>query len=327
MQAHEILHHEFKFHAKYGRRLNTENNISSTDSMKQHENQVSRFSHASNVKPSDATMPKKTIEQQQCTIPKPSYVKGVSLYMKDKKEMLIPSYNQEDNNEKQSVPGQGCLSGSNPTVDRRFHEDNPQKPIESRLHANEADGIRQPQANLNIIRLNQAQEESLRRQKEREQTEDREREKLKFLKKLEDQERQKIITQYLQQVYSQYGQQDSSHSTIKATTPNSRTFKVSKKGRAYSVVTHPAEKLRSAGVTRVTVTKPTPIVHSAARGSQGEKKLVFRPQPDLKGDNGVRFVNEWNNNLFTEYINSSDGDTAAGKENDKLNVSATILFL
>ena len=240
--------------------------------------------------------------------------------------MLIPSYKQDENNEKQSIPGQGLLSGSSPTVDRRSHENNPQKPTESRIHANEADGIRQPQANLNIKRLNQAQEESLKRQKEKEQTEDREREKLKFLKKLEDQERQKIITEYLQQVYSQYGQQDSSHSTTKATEPNPRTFKVSKQGRVYSVVTHSAEK-PIAGVTRVTVTKPTPILHSAARGSQVEKKLVFRPQPDTKGENGVRFVNEWNNNVFTEYINSSDGDTAEGKENDKLNVSAKILFL
>ena len=54
--------------------------------------------------------------------------------------------------------------------------------------------------------LDPRQEESLRRQTEREDIENRENEKIDFLKKLEDQGRQKMISEYLQVMYAQYGQ-------------------------------------------------------------------------------------------------------------------------
>ena len=53
--------------------------------------------------------------------------------------------------------------------------------------------------------LDPRQEESLRRQKEKEDSENREKEKIDFLKKLEDQGRQKMISEYLQLMYAQYG--------------------------------------------------------------------------------------------------------------------------
>ena len=167
--------------------------------------------------------------------------------------------------------------------------------------------------------MNPKQEESLKRQKEKELSDDHEREKVKFLKELEDQKRQKMITEYLQHVYSQYGQQPSPQATSKKTEPNLRTYKVSKQGRVYSVVTRPAEKPGS-DVPQV-ITKPTPILHQAARGVQGDKKISFRPQPGAKGANGVRFFNDWNNSVFTEYINSPHGDTVDGNEKDKLQVN------
>ena len=323
MQAQEILQHESKFHAKYGRRLNAENSTSNADSSKQQENQVSRFSRVSTATPTNFSIPKKTNQQQ--IVLKPDYLKGVGLH-RDQGEILISGFKREENIEKRAATCPGGLEGSNPSVDRRLREDNPikdkdnlEKLHESPIQANEADSLKPATPTRVDSRLSPKQEESLKRQKEKEETEDREREKVKFLKNLEDQERQKIITEYLQHVYSQHGEQPSSHTMNKKAEQNSRTFKVSKQGRVYSVLTRQAEKPGSGEIQ--VVTKPMPILHAAARNSQGEKKVVFRPQQSV---DSMRFFNDWTNNVLTEYINSSDGcdsNATDGKEKDKLLVS------
>lgn len=152
--------------------------------------------------------------------------------------------------------------------------------------------------------LDPRQEESLRRQTEKEDIENRENEKIDFLKKLEDQGRQKMISEYLQVMYAQYGQTTPVNNAQTKPEPNSRTFKVSKQGRIYPVGTRSTVAKRSGSGSLQDNTKPTPILHSAVRGVQGDKKIIFKPQPGEKGKNGVRFVNDWNNDLFTEYINS-----------------------
>ena len=316
MQAQEILQHESKFHAKYGRRLNVENITSNADSSKQQENQVSRFSHVSTVTPTNFSIPKKTNEQQ--IVLKPDYLKGIGLH-RDQGEILISGFKREENIEKRAATYPGGLEGSNLSVDRRLREDNPikdkdnlEKLHESPIQANEADSLKPATPTRVDSRLSPKQEESLKRQKEKEETEDREREKVKFLKNLEDQERQKIITEYLQHVYSQHGEQPSSHTMNKKAEQNSRTFKVSKQGRVYSVLTRQAEKPGSGEIQ--VVTKPMPILHAAARNSQGEKKVV----------DSMRFFNDWTNSMLTEYINSSDGcdsNATNRKEKDKLLVS------
>ena len=297
--------------------------MSNADSSKQHENQVSRFSHVSTVTPTNFSIPKKTNKQQlEITIPRPGYLKGVSLH-RDQREMLLSGLKREENIEKQAATRAGCLEGSNQSVERGLHEDNPiegknnlEKLHESPIQTNEPDSLESATPTRNDSRLSPKQEESLKRQKEKDETEEREREKVKFLKNLEDQERQKIITEYLQHVYSQHGQQSSHHTTNKKEEKISRTFKVSKQGRVYSVVTRQAEKPGSDEIQ--VITKPMPILHAATRNAQGEKKVVFRPQQSV--DN-VRFFNEWTNSVLTEYINSSDSDVVDGKEKDKLLVS------
>lgn len=317
MQAQEILQHESKFHAKYGRRLSTEastSNASNADLNKQLENQASRYSHANTATTTNIPVPKKANEQQ-LGIPKPGYLKGVSLQSRDQREVLACGFKREENVEKQDESSHDHLVGPNPSAERSSHDDNPTNAdLEGRSSVN-------PESRVIETRLKPKQEESLKRQKEKEQTDGYERERVKFLKELEDQERQKIVTEYLQHVYSQYGQSSPSPhagSNKKAGEFNTRSFKVSKQGRVYSVVTRPPDK-HSPDVPQV-ITKPAPILHQAARNPQGDKKIAFRAQPGVKGANGVRFFNEWNNSVFTDYINSSDNSTAMGRQKDKIQV-------
>ena len=330
MQAQEILQHESKFQIKYGRKLNAvEISTSNTDSNKFSDNQVSRLDNASNSKPASVPVPKKS-NKQQYNIRKPGYLKGVKLHG-DQREIILAGVKREVVFEKQAAPSQDRLVGTNPSAERGYNEESTikkesEKGNEIQLHS--IDGLSRqtrpsPEAGFNHptpeTRLNPKQEESLKRQKEKEQTENHQREKKKFLKELEDQERQKMITEYLQHVYSQYGQSQPSPRAVNKPELNLRTYKVSQQGRVYSVTTRPAEKPGSEA-PRV-IPRPTSILHQAAKGAQEDKKIVFKTQTGVKATNSVRFVNDWNKSVFTEYINSSNVDTTDGKkEEDKLQV-------
>ena len=330
MQAQEILQHESKFQIKYGRKLNAvEISTSNTDSNKFSDNQVSRLDNASNSKPASVLVPKKS-NKQQYNIRKPGYLKGVKLHG-DQREIILAGVKREVVFEKQAAPSQDRLVGTNPSAERGYNEESKikkesEKGNEIQLHS--IDGLSRPtrpspEAGFNHptpeTRLHPKQEESLKRQKEKEQTENHQREKKKFLKELEDQERQKMITEYLQHVYSQYGQSQPSPRAVNKPELNLRTYKVSKQGRVYSVTTRPAEKPGSEA-PRV-IPGPTSILHQAAKGAQEDKKIAFKTQTGVKATNSVRFVNDWNNSVFIEYINSSNVDTTDGtKEEDKLQV-------
>lgn len=329
MQAQEILQHESKFQLKYGRKLNAaEISTSNTDSNESSDNQVSRLDNANNSTHASVPVAKKS-NKQQYNISKPGYLKGVKLHG-DQSEIILAGVKREVISEKQAAPSQDRLVGPNTSAERGYNEESKienesEKGNEIQVHSTDVlsrPTRPSPEASFNHptpeTRLNPKQEESLKRQKEKEQTENHEREKKKFLKELEDQERQKMITEYLQHVYSQYGQSQPSPRAVNKPELNPRTYKVSKQGRVYSVTTRPAEK-PGPDVPRV-ITRPTPILHQAAKGAQGDKKIAFKTQTGVKATNGVRFVNDWNNSVFTEYINSSDVDTTDGKEEDKLQV-------
>ncbi|KAL9980414.1 hypothetical protein ACROYT_G009002 [Oculina patagonica] len=204
---------------------------------------------------------------------------------------------------------------SNPSVERSLYDDNPTNADRDKVESTEVESTDQ-ESRVMEIRLKPKQEESLKRQKEKEQTEGHERERVKFLKELEDQERQKIIAEYLQHVYSQYGKPTSPRAGNKKSEHNTRAYTVSKQGRVCSVGTRQTEE-HNPDVPQV-VTRPAPIWHQTARGSPGDKKISFRAKQGITGTNGVRFFNEWNNSLFTEYINSPGGEGETGKEKDKL---------
>lgn len=325
MQAQEILQHESKFHTKYGKKLNAaETSTINTVSNKFPDNQVSRLDNTSNSTPASVPLPKKS-NKQQYNIPKPGYLKGVSL-QGDQREIILAGVKREVIFEKQAASNQNCLVGPNPSAERGYNEESTIKEESEKgneIQVYSIDDLSRPTRPSPEVshptsetRLIPKQEESLKRQKEKEQTENYEREKKKFLKELEDQERQKMITEYLQHVYSQYGQIQRSSLAVNKPQVNPRTYKVSKQGRA--VTTRPAVKPGS-DAPRVT-TRPTSILHQAARGTQGDKKIAFKPQTGVKAANGVRFCNDWNNSVFTEYINSSDVYTTDGKEKDKLQV-------
>ena len=329
MQAQEILQHESKFQLKYGRKLNAaEISTSNTDSNKSSDNQVSRLDNASNSTHASVPVAKKS-NKQQYNIPKPGYLKGVKLHG-DQREIILDGVKQEIIFEKQAAPSQDRLVGPNLSAERGYNEESKIKNESEKGNEIQVHSIDilprptrpSPEAGFNHptpeTRLNPKQEESLKRQKEKEQTENHEREKKKFLKELEDQQRQKMIAEYLQHVYSQYGRSQPSPRAVNKPELNPRTYKVSKRGRVYSAITRPAEKPGS-DAPRV-ITRPTSILHQASKGAQGDKKIVFKTQTGAKATNGVRFVNDWNNSVFTEYINSSDVDTTDGKENDKLQV-------
>jgi len=310
MQAQEVLQHESKFHAKYGRRLSTDvsaNNMSNANSDKQTENQAPSFSHASTGR---ATV-------QQLSIARPGHGKAEGL-KRDQRESTVCDVKREENIEKQDHTSHDQLLAPYLSAARSSaYDDNPtdadQDAVESGrkgLCINEENRVIEAQ-------LKPKQEESLKRQKEKEQTEGHERVRAKFLKELEDKERQKIITEYLKHVYSHHGQ--TPQTANKKGEHDTGSYKVSRQGRVYSTITRPQDE-HNPDVPHV-ITSPAPIWHQTARGSQGDKKISFRAKQGVTGTNGVRFFNEWNNSLFTDYINSSDGDAEVEKERDKLQVN------
>ena len=311
MQAQEILQHESKFHAKYGRRLNTDasaGNVCNADSDKQTENKASRLGHASTHTSSNAVQ-KKGAAAKQLSIAKPGQVKGVGL-KRYQGETIVGDVKRDENIEKQDESSHDQILAPYPSTARSLRDDNPSDADLDTVESGQRGRSCINEENRVIeARLKPKQEESLKRQKEKELIEGYERERVKFLKELEDQERQKIITEYLQHVYSHHGQTPS---------PQTGNKKVSKQGRKYPSVLRPQEQ-HDRDVPQV-ITSPAPIWHQTTRGSQGDKKISFRPQQRGAGINGVRYFNEWNNSLFTDYINSSDGDAETGKGKDKIQV-------
>ena len=323
-QAQDIIQYESKFHAKYGRKSGAETTTSITQPASPIEKPKLHCVHGGSrcVTPSSPVSVPKKGREQHCVIPDPGYVKGVSL-QKDNAGLTELHSQREENNENRTVLCVCSDVGLNQSADWSLRENNKGKFGE--LHEY---NVRQLGEASNYPKharaLDSRQEESLRRQKEKEDSENREKEKIDFLKKLEDQGRQKMISEYLQLMYAQYGQTTPVNNAQTKPEPNSRTYKVSKQGRVYPVGTRSTVAKRSGSGSLQVVTKQTPIWHSAVRGVQGEKKIIFKPQPGEKGKNGVRFVNDWNNDLFTEYINSSERDTTRGNETDALQVSPRI---
>lgn len=324
MQAQDIIQYESKFHAKYGRKSGAETTTNNTQPASQVEKSKLRYTHGGSrcVTPSTAVSVGKKAQDQHRFVPDPGYVKGMSL-QKDKAGLTELHAQRDENNENQTAL---CLCNNaelNQSADWSMRED--KKKNFGKLY----------ECNLRLLGgasnyptqargLDARQEESLKRQKEKEETENQEKEKIDFLKELEDQGRQKMITEYLQLMYTRYGQRTPTNNAQTKPEPNSRTFKVSKQGRVYSVETRSTVAKKSGSGPLQITTRPTPILHSAARGAQGEKRIIFKAQPGEKGKNGVRFVNDWNNDLFTEYINSSERDTTRGNETDALQVSPRI---
>lgn len=300
-QAQEILQHESKFHAKYGRRLSTEagaSNTSNADIDKQTQNQASRFSHASTGTSPNKVQQRAAVQQ----LSKPGYIKGVS-FKRYQGKTIVCDVKREENIEKQEDSSHDQIFERYPSTARSSHDDNSIDPVLDTVESGQRDrSCINGESRVIEARLKPKHEESLKRQKEKEQTEDYERERLKFLRELEDQERQKIITEYLQEVYSHSGQ-----------TPSPQNGnKVSRQGRIYPSVPRPQEEPN--GEIHLMITRPAPILHQTARVSQRDKKISFRGKQGVTGTNGVRFFTEWNKSLFTDYINSSDGDAETGKE-------------
>lgn len=305
-QAQEILQHESKFHAKYGRRLSTEagtGNTSNADLDKQSENRASRFSHASTGTSPSEVQRRAAVQQ----LSKPGYIKGVS-FKPYQGKTTVCDVKREENIEKQEDSSHDQIFERYPSTARSSHDDNPIDPVLDTVESGQRGSCINGESRVIEARLKPKHEESLERQKDKEQIEDYERERVTFLRELEDQERKKIITKYLQQVYSHSGQ-----------TPSPQTGKkVSRQGRIYPSVPRPQEELN--GEVHLMITRPALILHQTARVSQRDKKISFRGKQGVTGTNGVRFFTEWNKSLFTDYINSSDGDAEIGKEKEKLQV-------
>lgn len=304
-QAQEILQHESKFHAKYGRRLSTEagtSNTSNADIDKHTENRASHFSHAS-TGTSPNEVQQRAAGQQ---LSKPGCIKGVS-FKRHQRKTIVGDVKREENIEKQEDSSRDQIFEPYPSTARSSHDDNPIDLVPDTVESGQSDrSLINGESRVIEARLKSKHEESLKRQKEKEQTEDYERERL--LRELEDQERQKIITEYLQQVYSHSGQ-----------TPSPQTANtVSRQGRTYPSIPRPQEEPNRE--VPLIITRPAPILHQHARVSQRDKKISFRAKQGVTGTNGVRFFSEWNRSLFTDYINSSDSDAEMGKEKEKLQV-------
>lgn len=158
--------------------------------------------------------------------------------------------------------------------------------------------------------------------------EEMEREKDKIKKELEDQERVMIIQQYLEDVYSQHNTElHGDEGTMVERERLPRSYKVTTKGRLYSLLPRSPAPTQSASPK--VITKAVPILsagNQAARvpigGRVGERKVAFRGQGGEK--NGIRYLNDWNKSAFISYMNSeAEGKDGETEEDPSLKVGTT----
>ncbi|XP_022799841.1 serine/threonine-protein kinase par-1-like isoform X2 [Stylophora pistillata] len=308
MQAQEILQPESKFHTKYGRRLGTENSNTNSDSSKQPENQESRNSDE-NIVTHDQNNETHTKANFQPGIHR--YLKGMSL-LRDQREVTESAINREENlREKKTVSSYERPAGPDLSVEPYFHDDRPTNTNMDKVRVG-TDGHSNTSQDSRVIetKLRPQQEESLKRQKEKELLEDQERERAKLLQEIEDQKRKQIIMEYLANKYTR----NPAPPCGVGGQSNARPNNVPKQSHAHSMLTRSLDG-QSSEILKV-ITKPVPILQ-ITKGSQAEKKIVFRGPNESTGTNDVRFHNEWNNSVFTKYINTSDGGADKGTEQDK----------
>ena len=314
MQAREILQLESKFHTKYGRRLGSEDSNSNPDSSKQPKNQVPHHRDESIVTHDQKN---ETQTKTNFQLGMQNYFKGISS-LREQREITACVNNREENlREKKNVSS--CERQAGPDLSREpyFHDNRPDNINMDEVRVGTDDHSATNQDSREVeSKLRPQQEESIKRQKEKELLEYQERERTRFLQEIKDQERRQIITEYLQNVYTRSTAQPHSVRGQSGT----RTNNVTRQGRAHSVPTRSSDR-QSSDVPQV-ITKPVPILQQATRDSQAEKRTVsFRGPNESKATNAVRFFNEWSNSVFTEYINSSDSSADKGTEQHKFKVS------
>ena len=308
MQAHEILQHESKFHAKYGRRLTAE--CSAADRVKSQEiapvstnandeifqkptsSPVTRFFHG-NVKSNSGISTRTNL--QHCATSRET-------------NLLQSTVNSAEK------PGRWTAS----TTDRRLHEDSPNKHNLKRSESgkeeteiNDHDESRTKEA-----QLTPRQEESLKRQKDKEQMDDQERERVRLQQVLEDRERQKMVQEYLENVYTQNQVQTAS---LQGDTRNSEpNHRETKHCRPHMSLSRPLLK-SSAHVPQI-VGRSTPVLHQTFGSAPGEKRVTFKPHSSFKGSSGVRFQSDWNGTFFSDYINSAEAGSTDQGQSDNFQV-------
>ena len=178
--------------------------------------------------------------------------------------------------------------------------------------------------------LSPRQHDSLKRKKQVELMLLAEKEKLKITKELQDKERIKMIQQYLDDVYVKpEAEQHMDNKEPRAP----RAYKVTRHGRLYSLLprSETAGLYCQGGPPKV-VTKPTPILHSTHQtpnhctmGSTNRISFKNDGKPSTSRDN-LRYCNDWNKRIFTNYVNSK-GDLRQQEEEPDQDTSLQVIIL
>lgn len=171
------------------------------------------------------------------------------------------------------------------------------------------------------------QEDSLKRQKQKELTEEVEREKQRIERELLDSERVKLIEQYLDDVYSRYAGMNTTtlqldNKTVEKERSSHSSSKMQKRqGQIYSWIPRKkAQRSFSPGVS----SKTPSILHTSGQPSQTfsighvSKKVDFKEkQPSDTHNNKVRYFNDWSKAAFINYVNS-EGEFKVDEANQDL---------
>lgn len=294
MQAHEILQRESKFQRKYSRRPESSNqeNKSTTDE-KSDEKSLSAAEETVNQS-------KIVREKKPQNYFKAAGISGLTL-KEDHKDLFLHATQ--------------CRWMKNEILESVLlkERESAKNPEENKRSASACSDAKDEK----VV----TQEDSLKRQKHKELTEEVEREKQRIERELLDSERVKLIERYLDDVYAR-------HSGMNTTTLQldnkekervSHNKKQKREGQIYSWI--PGKKGQRSYSSRMSRKTPPILHHSSCQTSPNlsvghiSKKVDFKEkQPS---DNKVRYFNDWSKAAFINYVNS-DGEFMVDEANQDL---------
>ncbi|XP_032228148.2 MAP/microtubule affinity-regulating kinase 3-like [Nematostella vectensis] len=276
MQAQEILQHDYKFHAKYGRKsspdVNEKEDVFDADENKNSsERNHKGFWREKKPQSCVKTYPGVTLKEEQRELV--LHASQCNWKKAAIQESNLTSKESEGKATKGSEEETGCSGGMGKKQEK----------------------------------LTTKQEESLKRQKHRELAEEVDREQKRVERELQDTERVALIEHYLDDIYTKY--------SVKATTlqlnktPDNthaqKNYTKTCRGKLYSWLPMKRPRVKTGNLANGIFTKPASILQSSHGKGLIDKKITFKEQLNGKNANpNIRYFNDWSKTAFINYVNS-----------------------
>jgi hypothetical protein len=301
MQAHEILQRESKFQSKYGKR--TENDLQEKGSYIDDKTDDRPASEGPSIQAKIVRREKKPQNYF-----KASGISGLTL-KEDHRDLILHA--TQCRWMKNEIMESGLLNKDREPLSSKTPDENKRG-----TSGNEVKDERLT-----------TQEDSLKRQRQKELTEEVEREKKRIERELLDSERVKLIEQYLDDVYTRYGvntttlQLDNKCAGEKERLSHSKIPK--RQGQIYSWL--PRKKTAQRSFSPGLASKSPSILHSSNQPSQTfsighvKKKVDFKEKQATNSDcnSKVKYFNDWSKTAFINYVNS-EGEFKVDEVNQDL---------